>query len=58
MLAGDEHFPTYRAILVDVGAFTTDVAALTVDTGGTKRARTPRSVPGPRRSAVGAVRNQ
>ena len=36
VLAGDEHFPTYRALVIDVGAFTTDCAALTVDTGGKK----------------------
>lgn len=34
VLAGDEHFPTYRALVIDVGAFTTDFAALTVDTEG------------------------
>ncbi len=36
VLAGDEHFPTYRALVIDVGAFTTDFAALFIDTGGKK----------------------
>jgi hypothetical protein len=34
VLKGDQHHPTYRAVVIDVGAFTTDFAALTVDTGG------------------------
>ncbi len=34
VLAGDKNHPTYRALLIDVGAFTTDFAALSVDTGG------------------------
>lgn len=34
VLAGDQHHPTYRALVVDVGAFTSDFAALAVDTGG------------------------
>ena len=35
VLKGDPHHPTYRALVIDVGAFTTDFAALSVDTGGT-----------------------
>ncbi len=34
VLKGDAHHPTYRALVIDVGAFTTDFAVLTVDTGG------------------------
>jgi hypothetical protein len=34
VLAGDKHHPTYRALVIDVGAFTTDFAALSIDTGG------------------------
>ncbi len=34
VLKGDAYHPTYRALVIDVGAFTTDFAALTVDTGG------------------------
>ena len=34
VLKGDRHHPTYRALVIDVGAFTTDFAALSVDTGG------------------------
>jgi hypothetical protein len=34
VLAGDKNHPTFRALLIDVGAFTTDFAALSVDTGG------------------------
>lgn len=34
VLKGDKNHPTYRALVVDVGAFTTDFAALTLDTGG------------------------
>lgn len=34
VLAGDKHHPNYRALVVDVGAFTTDFAALSIDTGG------------------------
>jgi hypothetical protein len=30
VLKGDPHHPTYRALVIDVGAFTTDFAALTV----------------------------
>lgn len=34
VLKGNRHYPTYRVVIVDVGAFTTDFAALSVDTGG------------------------
>jgi hypothetical protein len=34
VLAGDKHHPTYRALIIDVGAFTTDFASLWVDTKG------------------------
>lgn len=34
VLKGDKDHPTYRALVIDVGAFTTDFAALTVDTNG------------------------
>ena len=34
VLAGDKHHPTYRALVIDVGAFTTDFASLWVDTKG------------------------
>jgi hypothetical protein len=34
VLAGDKDHPTYRALVIDVGAFTTDFAALRIDTGG------------------------
>jgi hypothetical protein len=34
VLAGDKNHPTYRALVIDVGAFTTDFAALAIDTGG------------------------
>lgn len=34
VLAGDPHHPTYRALVIDVGAFTTDFAALSINTGG------------------------
>lgn len=34
VLKGDVNYPTYRALVIDVGAFTTDFAALTVDTDG------------------------
>jgi hypothetical protein len=36
VLAGDPHHPTYRALVIDVGAFTTDFAALLIDSGGQK----------------------
>ncbi len=36
VIKGDVHHPTYRALVIDVGAFTTDFAALTIDTGGTQ----------------------
>jgi hypothetical protein len=34
VLKGDLHHPSYRALVIDVGAFTTDFAALSVDTQG------------------------
>lgn len=34
VLAGDKNHPNYRALVIDVGAFTTDFAALSIDTGG------------------------
>ncbi len=34
VLKGNRHYPTYRVLIVDIGAFTTDFAALSVDTGG------------------------
>jgi hypothetical protein len=34
VLSGDKDRPTYRALVIDVGAFTTDFAALYIDTGG------------------------
>lgn len=34
VLAGDKHHTNYRALVIDVGAFTTDFAALSIDTGG------------------------
>ena len=34
VLAGDKNHHTYRALVIDVGAFTTDFAALSIDTGG------------------------
>jgi hypothetical protein len=34
VLKGDPNYPTYRALVIDVGAFTTDIASLHVDTGG------------------------
>lgn len=34
VLKGDPHHTTYRALVIDVGAFTTDFAALTIDTQG------------------------
>lgn len=34
VLAGNPAYPTYRALVIDVGAFTTDFAALSLDTGG------------------------
>lgn len=34
VLKGDKNHPTYRALVIDVGAFTTDFAALAVDTDG------------------------
>jgi hypothetical protein len=34
VLKGDPHHPTYRALVIDVGAFTTDFASLFVDTEG------------------------
>ncbi|AWM38902.1 hypothetical protein GobsT_28690 [Gemmata obscuriglobus] len=34
VLAGDAHHPTYRALVIDVGTFTSDFAALGIDTGG------------------------
>lgn len=32
--AGDKHFPSYRALIVDVGAFTTDFASIDLDAKG------------------------
>jgi hypothetical protein len=34
VLKGDAHHPRYRALVIDVGAFTTDFAALSVNTEG------------------------
>ncbi|HEY1187029.1 MAG TPA: hypothetical protein VGE74_05195 [Gemmata sp.] len=34
VIKGDKDHPTYRALVIDVGAFTTDFAALSIDTGG------------------------
>jgi hypothetical protein len=34
VLKGDAHHPTYRALVIDVGAFTTDFASLSVNTEG------------------------
>ncbi|MCS6865379.1 MAG: hypothetical protein RMJ56_00990 [Gemmataceae bacterium] len=34
VLKGDRYHPTYRALVIDIGAYTTDFAALSVDTGG------------------------
>jgi hypothetical protein len=36
VVAGNPAYPTYRALVIDVGAFTTDFAALEIDTGGSK----------------------
>ncbi|QJX00084.1 acetate and sugar kinases/Hsc70/actin family protein [Frigoriglobus tundricola] len=34
VMKGDHNYPTYRALVIDVGAYTTDLAALFIDTGG------------------------
>jgi hypothetical protein len=34
VVAGDPHHTSYRALLVDVGAYTTDLASLSIETGG------------------------